>query len=55
MLNEDQQWKNQGTGHVVPLHASSEGHVPVSQGLTKRAPLEKDIANHFRIIASRTL
>ena len=36
-------------------HGAVGGHVPVSQGLTKRAPLEKDIANHFRIIASRTL
>ena len=41
MLNEDQQWKNQGTGHVVLLHASSEGHVPASQGLTKCGPLKK--------------
>ena len=29
--------------------------MPASQGLTKRAPLEKGIANHFSIIASRTL
>ena len=33
-------------------HGVVGGHVPVSQGLTKRAPLEKGIANHFRVIAS---
>ena len=50
-LNEDQQWNNQGTRHVVLLRGVAEGHVPGSQGLTKRGPLEKGMANHFSILA----
>ena len=53
-LNENQQWDSQGTGHVLELHGTAEGHVPASQGLTKRAPLEKGMANHFSILAVRT-
>ena len=41
MLSEDQQYVNQGTGHVLQLHGVVEGHVPASQGLTKCGPLEK--------------
>ena len=33
MLNEDQQWDNQGTRHVVLLHGAAEEHVPGSLGL----------------------
>ena len=51
-LNEDQQWNNQGTRRVVLLHGVAEGHVPGSQGLTKRGPLEKGMANHFSILTS---
>ena len=48
-----------GLGHlsdparVVQLHAAAEGHVPASQGLTKRGPLEKGTANHVSILALR--
>ena len=54
MLNEDQQWVNQGAGHVLQLHGVAEGHVPASQGLTKCGPLEKGMANHFSILVLRT-
>ena len=52
---EDQQWDNQGVGHVLQLRGAVEGHVPASQGLTKSGPLEKGITNHFSILALRTL
>ena len=51
---EDQQWYNQGAGHVLQLRGAVEGPVPASQGLTKGGPLEKGIANHFSILALRT-
>ena len=44
----------EGTGHVVLLRGVAEGHVPGSQGLTKRGPLEKRMASHFSILASIT-
>ena len=31
----------------------AERHVPLSQGWTKRGPLEKGMANHFGILALR--
>ena len=49
-LNEDQQWDNQGAGHVVQLRGATEGHALASKGLTKRGPLEKEMANHFSIL-----
>ena len=52
--NENQQWISQGTGPVLQLHGTAEGHVPASQGLTKRGPLEKGMANHSSILALRT-
>ena len=54
MLSEDQQYVNQGTGHVLQLHGVVEGHVPASQGLTKCGPLEKEMANHFSVLVLRT-
>ena len=42
-----------GTRHTIQLRGVAEGHVPASQGLTKRSPPEKGIANHFSILASR--
>ena len=54
MLNEDQQWDNQGTRHVTQLHGVAEGHVIVSQGLTKHGPSDKGMANLFIILALRT-
>ena len=48
-----QKWDNQGAGHVVRLPGTAEGHVPTSQGLTKRDPLEKGVENHFGILALR--
>ena len=33
---------------------ATEWHVPASQGLTRCGPLEKEVANHFRILALRT-
>ena len=54
MLNEDQQWDNQDTGHVVQLCGVTEGHALASQGLTKCGPLEKEMVNHFSILALRT-
>ena len=53
-LSEDQQWDNQGAGHVIQLHGAAEVHAPSSQGLTKRGPLEKGLANHLSIPALRT-
>ena len=54
MLNQDQQWDNQSTKHVIQLRWAAEGHVPVSEGLTKRGPLEKIMENHFSIFSLRT-
>ena len=54
MLKEDQQWDNQGARQVVHLNGVAEGYVTASQGLTKCGPLEKEVANYFRIFASRT-
>ena len=51
---ENQQWHNQGTGHVLWLHGAAEGHISASLGETKCGPLEKGIANHFNILALRT-
>ena len=53
-LKDSQQWDNQGTGHVIQLHWEAKGHVPARQGLTKRGPLEKAMANHLSILALRT-
>ena len=53
-FNEDQQWDNQGARHLIQLCGVAEGHVSASQGLTKRGPLEKGMANHFSILALRT-
>ena len=53
-LNENQQWDSQGTGHVLQLRGTAEGHVPASQGLTRRGPLETGMANHSNILALRT-
>ena len=35
---------------VVWLPGTAEGHVPTSQGLTKRGPLEKGMENHFSFL-----
>ena len=53
-FTEDQQWGNQGARHLISLCGVTEGHVSASQGLTKRGPLEKGMANHFSILALRT-
>ena len=53
-LSENQQWDNQGTGHVLQLRGTAEGHVPASQGLTRHGPLETGMANHSSILALRT-
>ena len=51
---DNQQWHNQGTGHVLWLHGAAEGHISASLGQTKCGSLEKGIANHFSILALRT-
>ena len=51
---ENQQWHNQGTGHVLWLHGTAEGHISASLGQTKCGLLDKGIANHFNILALRT-
>lgn len=42
MLNKDQQWDNQDTGHVVQLCGVTEGHALASQGLTKCGGMTMD-------------
>ena len=61
ILNEDQQRGNQGTrlpwhptSQGVRLRGATEGHFPARQGLTKRGPLEKGMANRFGILVLRT-
>ena len=53
-LNEDQQWDNQGAGHVIHLHGVAEGHISASWGLTNCGSLEKGLVNHFSILVMRT-
>ena len=38
----------------IQLCGVAEGHVPATQGLTKRGPLEKGMADYFSILAFRT-
>ena len=44
---------NQDARLVFQLCGMTEGHVSVSQGLTKYGSLEKGMANHFNILALR--
>ena len=44
-IQEDQQWDNQGSEHVLGICRTA------SQGLTKCGPLEKGKANHSSILA----
>ena len=47
-IQEDQQWDNQGSEHVLELCRTA------SQGLTRCGPLEKGMANQSSILALRT-
>ena len=52
-IQEDQQWYNHATEHVLQLRETAEGHGPATHGLTEHNPLEKRMANHFSILALR--
>ena len=47
-IQEDQQWDNQGSEHVLGICRIA------SQGLTKCGPLEKGKSNYSSILALRT-